>query len=349
MMPTPRLAALNVWLFLCAFGVTACHSTAQPATTAPLSATAPSTAALAAGPVAGRPWATKSCKFGVLTADVLACVQGVAITRGDFDAVRADYPAQVSNRAVVQALIDAELLAAAAQEKGLWQVSILAQSQRKAIAGRLLSQKLERELTPDKIVDADIEFAWKNQDVHRRYDRVATYYVTDVQILCCQGDFHQCLKREEVRTCIDNSAKAAAEIYAMFEADPPQNGLEMAAKMASTTKWPLVGTQALTFYYDKTKPYEEQKGYNLMVREFTEAVIALQPGQIHAPVRSAFGWHISRLDKFEPAVHLTPKDPVVRREIAEHVLDAVRKRDAETYVARLMHEANVQFMFEALR
>jgi len=339
----------HLWLFLCSLAVVACNATAPPAVSAAAPKTAQGTAALPSGPVAGRPWATKSCTSAPLPADVLACVAGVAITRSAFDAVRGDYPAQVSNRAVLQALIDEEVLAATAQAKGLWNLPLLGANQSRVIAGRLLSQKLERELTPDKIVDADIDFAWDNQDVHRRYDRVATYYVTDVQLLCCKGDFSQCRKREEVRTCIDNSAIAAAEIYAMFQNDPPQSGLEMTARAEHNPKWPLAGAQTVTFYYDKTKTYDQQKGYDLMVREFTEAVIALQPGQIHAPVRSAFGWHISRLDKFEPAVHLTPKDPAVRREIAEHVLDAVRERDAEVYVARLMHEAKVQLFFEALR
>ena len=87
--------------------------------------------------------------------------------------------------------------------------------------------------------------------------------------------------------------------------------------------------------------------YDLMVREFALPVVEMQPGALAAaPIRTPFGWHVPRLDQIKPAESKTPADPAVRRDIAEHIVDAVRTREAERFVFGLFQRYGVKFFFE---
>jgi peptidyl-prolyl cis-trans isomerase C len=58
-------------------------------------------------------------------------------------------------------------------------------------------------------------------------------------------------------------------------------------------------------------------GLGMMVKPFEEAVVALQPGQVSAPVQSQFGWHIVRLNETRTAGIPTLDD--MRAELASEI------------------------------
>ena len=104
----------------------------------------------------------------------------------------------------------------------------------------------------------------------------------------------------------------------------------------------------MQFYYDKAKAHDQQRGYDVVVEPFAAAVTAMQPGQLHPPIRSPFGWHIPYLARIEPARHQTWKDPEVRSEVARNIVAPVREREAERLGFELMKQAGVELFFDRL-
>ncbi len=339
---TPTSRDLLLLALGCACLGLACHSAPPP--NAPVARAGATTL-----PVAALTAARKSCQAGSLPADILACVQGVAITRARFDAVRPGYPASVSNQAVLQALIDEELLESAAlrkpQDEGM-----LERIQRQAMAAALLTTQLERKLGPAQIADDDIRKAYLNDSIREHYRHAPGYSVTDVQILCCSGGAEQCAQSPEVQTCIDKLEPEAREVYAALLADPPRSAMEMTARVTRMkAQRPALTVGPVQFYYDVNKPYDKQGGrYTLMVKEFIEHVTPLKPGELGKPFRSPFGWHITHMDEFRPAVNRPWNAPDVRKDIAEHIIDLVRNREGEKLLADLMQAAKVELFYDKL-
>ncbi len=328
-------------------GLTAC--TAAPAPTAlapkPPAFVAPK---LPIGPLAHAPWVAAPCTPGALPADVLACVGGRPIARAEFDRAWAQAEPGTSSRDLLQAMIDEELLAQEAARKGLWANAVVQQTQRRAMAGLQLDRAMAK-VTPESIAPADLQKAYRFPQIIVRYDHVDAYFVIDGQMLCCTGDFKQCSQRDDVRACIDETAPKAQAVYAHLLADPPQTPAEMFArlKVLGETR-PELGAANVQFYYDKSKPYREQKGYDVMIQEFAEAVVQMQPGQLHEPIRSAFGWHIPYLERIDPAVHKPWNDPDVRAEISANILTPIREREAQRYVFELHRQQGVEIFFDVL-
>lgn len=303
---------------------------------------------LPTGRLSHAPWAAATCTPGEKRADLLACVGGVAITRAQLEAVRDAYPPETPPRTIAQALVDEELLAQAAAAKNMWTYSDLRDIQRRTTAGVLLHREMQK-VQAATIADADITLAYKNPAIVVRYDHVDSYFTIDGQLLCCTGDFRQCARREEVVKCIDDAAASAQAVYAALQADPPRSAQEMWAKVRVLTgKYPDLAPAEVQFYYDKSKPHDQQKGYDVMVEPYAAAVTRMQPGALHPPVRSDFGWHIPYLEKVEPESHRTWKDPEVRAEIARNIVGPVREREAQKLGFELMKQHRVELYYDKL-
>lgn len=341
-------------LQLVALGFLAACSTPQPPTPAAEATTQLGSARPLglpkppSGPVPASPWSQKGCTPGKLTAEQLACVGGAPVTRAQFDAAWAVAPAGSDARAVLQSLIDEELLAQAAAARQGWTPQQVGDAERRSLAGVLLDRAMAQ-ITPAKIADADIQKAYRFPQIITRYDHADAWFVIDGQMLCCTGNAKQCAQRDEVRSCIAQSEAAARAVYAKLAADPPKSALEATARLkVLSASYPDLGVAEVHFYYDKSKPYEQQKGYDLMVKEFAEAVIEMQPGEFHQPIRSDFGWHISYLEKMEPASHRPWNDPQVRAEIAENALIPIREREAQRFAFELLRKYGVQYFYDRL-
>lgn len=304
--------------------------------------------ALPAGPIAQRPWARQACRPDRGSPGELACVNGVAVTVADYERVRGDYPREATPAQVVEALVQAELLAGAAAAEGLWG-PWLQPALRVALAQQWLRRSFEPAHTAEKIAPADIALAFRNPTIRVRYHRHTAYFVTDVQMLCCSGDWRQCNARKDVAECIERFAPAAARLHQLLSLDPPASGPELEARVAALREqFPDATTAVVQFYYDKSKSYDQQEGYDLMVEPFSLAVVELQPGQLSAPIRSPFGWHIARLDRLEPALRGKPEDPTVRDDIARNILPLVRQRDLQKELFARMAELGVRIHYDRL-
>lgn len=328
---------------LCALAISACDD----ATEANEATTVAPGLALPTGPVPQRPWARQACA-AVGARELLACVDGAAITRSDYERVRRHYPRGVPARQVVSALVAAELLAGRAAAAGLWSDWLLVPYTR-ALAQAWLVHHFETGYPPEKVPQSDIDRAFRNATVRVRYKRQRSFFVTDAQILCCTGDWKQCTARPDVTDCIERKAPQARALYEVLIADPPASAVEMTARVAVLAqRFPDVASADVSFYYDTSKSYDEQEGYDLMVQPFTEGVVRLQAGEIGEPIRSPFGWHVVRVDRIEEALDGKPSDPHVRADIAANILPLVRKRDLQKLTFARMKKLGVQIHFDRL-
>lgn len=291
-----------------------------------------------------RPWA-RPCA-APLAADVLACVDGFAIDRAMFDRARAQAPPEVDNPALVSALIRAEVLAAEAIRRGFWG-DWLVDPFRSALMRRLLTQVFERDFGPDKVRDADIERAWIRSPIRVRYAHETHWQVIDAQFLCCTGDWRRCEADPKVQRCYEAFYAQAEALANELRAQRPQSAAQFEGYvLASRPRFPNVSVQSVGFYYDPAKSYDKQGEYDLMLESWTLPVVALRPGEISPPIRSAYGWHVVRLNEMTPRISGTVKDAAVRSDIAQGILDGVRERDVLLYLTNLMRERNVALYYD---
>lgn len=296
----------------------------------------------------GKPWQRGTCTASDKRADLLACVDGVPITRADYDRVWPEYPAQTSPAEIVKALVNAEVVAAVAHQQGLWS-AWLAGEYRRTLASIYVERKFEREYGWQQVTDKDLKLAWRDWRFRIRYVREPTFFATDAQFLCCSGDPRTCGMRADVATCIDGYTEQAQSLYEDLIADPPRSPDEMRGKvLALGHKYPRAVIADVNFYYRPDVAHEAQvgQGYDLMVEPYAKAVVALKPGEISKPIRTPFGWHISRLKNTEPSRTAQLTDPDVRKDIGEHILPMVRKRDLQRHAFELMNKAGVKITFD---
>ncbi len=296
---------------------------------------------------AGRgPWA-RPCA-APLPPTVLACVDGVAVERAAFDRARADTPAEIDNRALLQALIRAEVLAAEAIRRGLFGPWLL-EPYRSALMRRQLNQRFRVDFGPKDVRQADINRAWLRGPIRVRYAHETHYSTIDAQFLCCTGDWHGCEVDPKVQRCAADLYPKAEALAAELAAAPPASDDEFEGRvMAARPRFTEVSVQRVGFFYNKSKPYDQQGDYDKMLEPWTLAAVALQPGQISPPVRSAYGWHIIRLGEIAPRLEGKPTDQAVRDDIAKGVIDGVRERDLQIYLIEKMKERQVVLHYEAL-
>jgi peptidyl-prolyl cis-trans isomerase C len=76
-------------------------------------------------------------------------------------------------------------------------------------------------------------------------------------------------------------------------------------------------------------------GLGMMVPEFEQAVVALEPGAVSAPVQSQFGWHVIRLNETRPVPIPTLE------EVREEIATGLEQQAVEAAIAELQESANI--------
>lgn len=305
---------------------------------------------LPVGPVAASPWSTQACAAGQKSAEVVACVGGAAITTVRVQEVRASYPADTPVRAIVQALVDEELLAQSAAKTlwGPWLEPLL----RKRMVAHLLEVQFEREYGEAQVTEEDLKAAWGVKQIRHTYDHPGVYVVTDAQIICCRGSPKQCVESPEAQKCIDDLTPTAEALAKFLNDSPPRSAQEMHGRVGADPRFAKAAVTEVTFFHDPTKPYNEQKGYVTMVQAFAEAAILLQPGQLTPKaVRSEYGWHVIRMEKRNEPEHGTLTDAHVRAELRKVLVDALRDDKVDLLIEQLAKSTQVTLylgVFDAL-
>jgi hypothetical protein len=335
------------WALAAAWALTACASDPAPEAGDRLSALVVAETIPPAS-LDQRPWAPTRCQPGALAPDVLACVDGAAITRAAFDRVRALAPAELGNRALIDALIRAEVLAGEALRRGLWS-DWLTDGWRSALVRRLLRQRFVEAFGPAQVREADLARAWRRAPIRNRYAHEHAWLATDAQFLCCTGSAQECEISAAAAKCAEAAAAKAALLYAELRDDPPASEHAFRARVElAAGRLEGLSVQDVSFYYDPEKRYDQQGDYDLMVEPWALAVTALRPGQLSPPIRTPFGWHVARLNQHLPRKAGTLADPEVRLDLASGILDGVRERDVQLFAVALMRARGVTLRYEAL-
>lgn len=196
---------------------------------------------------------------------VVATVGGRDITLGEVIALRQSLPDQyqqlpdeILKNGLIDQLIDMSVLEAAAREAGI--------ADSKSLALRLRNE--ERSLLANEYMRAELTARMTDEAVAARYkadylDQPKTEEVHAAHILVAEK-----AKAEELKAALDGGAD--------FAALAAENGTDGTASRGGDLGW---------FIHDD------------MVPEFADAVFAMQPGEISAPVESPFGWHLIKLEE----------------------------------------------------
>lgn len=300
------------------------------------------------GGAGGRPWAQKPCTAGALADDVLACVDGVAVTRAAFDRVRALAPATIGNRELLDALVRAEVLAGAAMAQGMWG-DWLIDPLRAALVRRLLKQQFLVDFGPEQVRQSDIERAWIRGPIRVRYAHETAWQTIDAQFLCCTGDWKRCEIDANVAACAEGKIPQVEALAAEMAANPPQSKSEFRGRvLALKHRFPDAALQEVSFYYDPSKPFDQQGEFDMMLEPWTLAVTALKVGQVSPPIRTAYGWHVVMLIGRQDRIDGKPSDPEVRDDIARGILDGVRERDVQLFATDLLRRRGAQLFYDNL-
>jgi peptidyl-prolyl cis-trans isomerase C len=235
-----------------------------------------------AEPPAEQP-ATPAADFAIDTP--LAEVNGTTLTLGELIAIRRELPEQyqalpdeVLMGGILEQMIDQMLLAEAASAAGL--------DQRPAVAMSLVNQR--RAILADAYLSAEVAKRATPEAVEALYNE---RYVEAEPV-------------DEVKAghILVESEELAREIKAQLDAGGDFAEL---AKEHGT---------------DGTKSRGGDLGWFVhsdMVPEFADAVFAMQPGTVSDPVKTAFGWHIIKLDERRPRA--APALEEVRAELEQEV------------------------------
>lgn len=215
----------------------------------------------------------------------LAEINGVPLTLGELIAIRRELPAQYQGlpdevlfTGLTEQLIDQLLLADAAKSAGL--------DKKPSVALRILSQ--DRAILAEAYLRHAIEERVTPEAIKALYDE--RYVNGEPEIEVHAGHI------------LVDSEEKAAEIKAKIDAGgdfaelAKEHGTDGTASQGGDLGWFVQGD---------------------MVPEFGDAVFAMEPGTVSGPVKTAFGWHIIKLDERRPRA--APPLEEVQNELANEL------------------------------
>lgn len=252
------------------------------------------TAEQPAGQPAGQPAAPAPDAAADFAIDTpLAEVNGTTLTLGELIAIRRELPEQyqalpdeVLMGGILEQMIDQMLLAEAARAAGL--------DQRPAVAMSLVNQR--RAILADAYLSAEVRKRATPEAVEALYTEryVEAEPVDEVKAA------HILVESEELAREIKAKLDAGGDFAELAK----EHGTDGTKTRGGELGWFVHGD---------------------MVPEFADAVFAMQPGTISDPVKTAFGWHIIKLDERRPraAPALEEVEAELRQEVVRNAQVAI--------------------------
>lgn len=236
---------------------------------------------------------------------VVATVNGETITLGDLIALRADLPAQYQSipetvlyDGLIEQLSNQILLRQAAERTGLAERKV---AQRALAFQRtsLLAEFYVRERLNERITPETVEAEYQ-----ARYVNAAP------------------VKQWKTRHILVPDEAEAKEIAGLARAE----GADFAELAKARSKDPAAAIGGDLGWFEE----------GMMVPEFQQAALALEPGEVSDPVQTRFGWHVIKLEEIRdrPAPPLT--------EVREELIGAMSREITEAVVAALREAGEVK-------
>jgi hypothetical protein len=226
---------------------------------------------------------------------------------------------------------------------------------RQALVQRLLTLVLEEKLTPATAPEEYLKQAWSTKKIRRKYVHYDSFFVSDLQHICCRDHASICIRdHEDFGECFARGEEKMKAAMAMLRAASPADGdaFEAAALDAKEKIGASITYQTFSFYHDAQRSYEENVNVVRMSKPVTVATLALKMGQQSGIVRDHFGLHIIFLKDHIPEENRSLDEEAVRLEIAEGALPAIRKAEFSVLISRAVRDRKVEVFedrLEALR
>lgn len=180
------------------------------------------------------------------------------------------------------------------------------------------------------------EYYAANQQRFMTVETVDIEYVeltADAVAALIQVDEEGLRERYEERVAAANAQQQRRASHILVESEELAN--ELAARLADGADFAELAAE------HSTDPGSASEGGDLgwvdrgsFVREFETALYAMEPGEISAPVRTGFGWHVIRLDEIRGTVEIAPFEEL-RGVLATEYREAEAERRFYTLAERL--------------
>lgn len=260
-------------------------------------------------------------------------------------------PSVTTNEARERVLLT-HRLAQLALEQGLGEEFSVVNAWRSALARRRLEVLFHEEHTPEKVPMEVWKQMYSDPRIFRRFDHHESYYVMDVQYVCCTSPQADVCRRDPATlNCINSYHSQAQQIRDVLSFGHPRNKeeFETIARDIQATTNPELGVMQYSFYYDYSKPHSEQKGFTVLSEPVVQAARKAGVGGISDPVADWAGWHILYVVEHQPEERLKLGDPRTLEIFQTEFYDQVVAHDAIQYINDLAQKYSIQYIEESIQ
>ncbi len=241
-------------------------------------------------------------------------------------------------------------LASLALEEGLGAEASVRMAWYQGLARRWIEQKFEIDHTPDSVPMERWEKLYFDRRIRPMFDHKDTYFVRDAQITCCSETGFACRKATQYERCFSESVPKIQEAYTQLLMLGPASATEFEKAVSGVARQIRgLGLQKYSFQYDYTKSFEKQRGYQVIDDNVAKAVRDTGVGNISAPVRSAFGWHVLYVERFIPEVSLPFGHPDVMATMKRELHGFMRDEDVLRNIAETIKKFGIRVDADLLR
>jgi len=272
------------------------------------------------------------------------------ITTADVARELAHQPAGTNARAVAEALVDLDVVAAAAARDGYWSPEDLQVPWARLLVKAFLKDRFELDYDTSRVPEGDLARIWdEHKEVRIQFDHYDSIEVADVQYLCCARRYTDC-DAAATAACIEKSRPLVEAIFERHVTGREHNefSLKYLAEKVLQPADAHVAFMRYSFFYDPSLPWEEQRKFHQYNRAIVETAAATPLHAVSRPVASNNGLHLLYVMKHEPAVHRDLTDPEVVATVREKALPSYRQRDLVVLMDDLMLKASLKLHDEVV-
>ncbi len=247
-------------------------------------------------------------------------------------------------REVAEALLDLDVVSAAAARDGYWTPAALEIPWTRLLAKALLKERFEQDYDESRVPEGDLARIWdEHKEIRIQFDHYDSIEVADVQYLCCAKRYTDC-DAAATAACIEKSRPVVDALFEEHVAGREHNefSLKYLAEKVLQPRDPHVAFMRYSFFYDPSLPWDEQKKFHQYNRAIVEAAAATPVHDVARPVASNNGLHILYVMKHEPGVHRDVSDPEVEATVRQKALPSYRQRDLVILMDDLMLKAGLK-------
>jgi len=212
---------------------------------------------------------------------------------------------------------------------------------------RFLARIYNPATTCRNLSDEDVGASWK---LHRRsFVHPDIFEVVDVQLICCPKGRAPCVDDPEVDACFHRGIAESERVFASLVSASQSKESFLAAAEVLVLELPGLGVVEYTFAYDfDFAPHEQPGKWVVLDPRMIAAVKGAKDGDLLAPVKSAYGYHILRVLRRQTKSMGSPDDPEVRSKLRGRVCDTLVDRTRWRYLEDLTTHVHFEMSQEAV-